>query len=315
MSHALLHGSHYLAVVAVCVAAAGPLAAGRWAWRAPRVAIVLWQLLAFSLASSLAGLCLAVGLAPYRTGELRGLLRLAYTVAPGGPPAAAGLTAAHLIAVALGAGTAIGLVAVLAWQLVSVDRVRRRHRSLLSLVADPDPADPELLLVDHPAALAYCLPGRHRAVVVSAGTVGRLDRDQLAAVLAHERAHARERHDLVLLPFAALCRALPRSRSLARAYAAVALLVEMRADDLALRVHPADRLSAALRVVSGAGGGRAVPAGALSAAADAQVLARLDRLAGLARGHRPGVRRAVSTAALVVATAVAATPLSLYLLP
>jgi Zn-dependent protease with chaperone function len=308
----LLHGSHYLAVVAVCLAAAGPLARARWTWRAPRVAIVLWQLLALSLGSSLVGLWLAAGLAPYRTGELRGLLRLVAT-------AATGLTPAHLAAVALGAGIAAGLATVVAWQLLAVDRARRRHRARLSLVADPLSAapgtrppttEPELLLVDHPAPLAYCLPGRHRAVVVSAGTVDLLDRDQLAAVLAHERAHARERHDLVLLPFAALSRALPRSRSLARAYAAVALLVEMRADDLALRQHPADRLATALRMVSGAGGGRAVPAGTLGAAADAQMQARLDRLVG--PSHR---RRAAITVALALAAVVAATPPSLYLLP
>jgi Zn-dependent protease with chaperone function len=303
MRHALLHGSHYLAVVAVCLAVVRPLAGARWTWRAPQAAIVLWQLLALSLGSSLVGLWLAAGLAPYRTGELRGLLRLVAT-------AATGLTPAHLTAVALGAGIAAGLTAVVAWQLLAVDRARRRHRARLSLVADPHPTDPELLLVDHPAPLAYCLPGRHRAVVVSAGTVGLLDRDQLAAVLAHEHAHTRERHDLVLLPFAALSRALPRSRSLARAYAAVALLVEMRADDLALRQHPADRLATTLRIVGRAGGAPTVPAGALGAAAGMQLRARLDRLAG-----PPHRSRAAVTVALTLAAVVAATPLSLYLLP
>jgi Zn-dependent protease with chaperone function len=306
--HTLLHGGHYLAVVAVCLAVAGPLARARWTWRAPRAAIVLWQLLALSLGSSLVGLWLAAGLAPYRTGELRGLVRLAAT-------AATGLTPAHLAAVALGTGIAAGLAAVVAWQLLAVDRARRRHRARLSLVANPHPTDPELLLVDHPAPLAYCLPGRHRAVVVSAGTVGLLDGDQLAAVLAHEHAHTRERHDLVLLPFAALSRALPRSRSLARAYAAVALLVEMRADDLALRRHPADRLATALRIVGHAGGAPAVPAGGLGAAAGGQLRARLDRLAGSGGRRRPAVTVALALAGLALAGTVAATPLSLYLLP
>ena len=57
-------------------------------------------------------------------------------------------------------------------------------------------------------------------------------------MLAHERAHARERHDLVLLPFTALCRAFPWSGSAQRAYAAVALLIEMLADDHALAAPP-----------------------------------------------------------------------------
>ena len=51
-----------------------------------------------------------------------------------------------------------------------------------------------------------CL-GCGRPIVISAGTLDLLDADELAAVLAHERAHLRERHDLVLLPFTALLRA------------------------------------------------------------------------------------------------------------
>ena len=67
--------------------------------------------------------------------------------------------------------------------------------------------------------------------MVSAGVLDLLDDGQLAAVLSHERAHARARHDLVLLPFAALCRALPGVRWARTAEEAVALLVEMAADD------------------------------------------------------------------------------------
>jgi Zn-dependent protease with chaperone function len=302
VTHALLHGSHYLAVIAACLAAVRPLAGGRWTWRAPRTAIVLWQTLAASLVSSLVGLCLAIGLSPYRSGELHALARLA----AGDPPA--GFTVGHVAAVAAGLAVAAALAAMVAWQFAAVIRVRSRHRSRLSLVAEPDPADPALLLVDHPAALAYCLPGRGRTMVVSSGAVGLLDRDQLAAVLDHERAHLRERHDLVLLPFAALCRALPRSRQAARAYAAVSLLVEMRADDRALRRHPPGRLASALRAVGGAGG-RPAPEGAM-AIADPQVSARLDRLA-----QPPRTRRVALCTALAIAALTASTPISLYLLP
>jgi hypothetical protein len=58
-------------------------------------------------------------------------------------------------------------------------------------------------------------------------------------VLAHERAHLRARHDLVLIPFTSLRRAFPRSRVIAHSYRTVALLVEMMADDHALRALPA----------------------------------------------------------------------------
>lgn len=313
MRHVVLHGGHYLAVIVACLAVAGPLAGSRRTWRAPRAAIVVWQALALSLGLSVVGLCLSVGLAPYRTGELPGLVRLVSAIAAG-EPTPAGLTAAHLAAVATGVGIAAGFAAVVGWQFVTITRVRARHRARLSLVADPDPADPQLLLVPHPGPLAYCLPGRHRTVVVSAGAVGRLDPDQLAAVLAHEHAHTSERHDLVLLPFAALRRVLPRSRLVARASAAVALLVEMCADDRALRRHSPECLSAALRVVGGHGGARSAPDGALGAV-DPQVHARLERLAGLERPtDRPGFRP-LTTGALAVVAVVAATPVSLFLVP
>ena len=55
-------------------------------------------------------------------------------------------------------------------------------------------------------------PALRSRIVISAGTLDLLDQAELAAVLAHERAHLRERHDLVLLPFTALLRAFRWSR-------------------------------------------------------------------------------------------------------
>ena len=98
-------------------------------------------------------------------------------------------------------------------------RDRRRHRALLSLLAHGDPKVPGALVVDYPAAAAYCVPGLRSRIVISAGALDLLDQAELAAVLAHERAHLRERHDLVLLPFTALARAFPWSVLVQRAYA------------------------------------------------------------------------------------------------
>ena len=86
-------------------------------------------------------------------------------------------------------------------------RARRRHRALLALIAREDPAVPGVRVLDHPSAAAYCVPGLRSQVVVSEGALKLLSADELTAVLAHEAAHVRERHDLVLLPFAALRRA------------------------------------------------------------------------------------------------------------
>ena len=56
-------------------------------------------------------------------------------------------------------------------------------------------------------------PGFHSRVVVSSGAIEALSDDELAAVLAHERAHLHARHDLVLFPFRSLCLGLARLRS------------------------------------------------------------------------------------------------------
>jgi hypothetical protein len=112
--------------------------------------------------------------------------------------------------------------------------------------------------------------------VVSVGTLELLGRRELAAVLAHERAHLRERHDLVLLPFTALRRAFPRSATCTDAHRSVALLVEMLADDRALRGRPARELVSAL-VRFGTAGTCPAPAGAL-AAGEGEVAARVTRL-------------------------------------
>ena len=123
-------------------------------------------------------------------------------------------------------------------------RTRRRHRDLLDLLATPWPAVPGAHVLDHPVPVAYCLPGLRSRLVLSAGVLDALEPAAVAAVLAHERAHLRERHDLVVLPFVAWGATAPFVRGMVCAQLAVAALVEMRADDVADRgyhPHPAHR--------------------------------------------------------------------------
>jgi hypothetical protein len=165
---------------------------------------------------------------------------------------------------------------VLLAALAAALQARRRQLALLTLLAHGDPKVPGALVVDYPSAAAYCLPGLRSRIVVSVGTLELLGRRELAAVLAHERAHLRERHDLVLLPFTALRRAFPRSATCTGAHRAVALLVEMLADDHALRGCPARELVSAL-VRFGTAGTCPAPAGTL-AAGEGEVAARVTRL-------------------------------------
>jgi len=186
----------------------------------------------------------------------------------------------HLVSLAASAALLTLLCWILAAAVAAVLRARHRQRTLLGLLAHDDPKVPGALVVDHPAAAAYCVPGLRSAIVISAGALNLLDTDELAAVLAHERAHLRARHDLVLLPFTALLRAFRWSATARAANAEVALLVEMLADDRARKRRPARELATALLRVGASGGGLA-PAGALAAtgiAVDGELTARVARL-------------------------------------
>lgn len=297
---------HFAVVAAVCMLAVWPLARAHWPWRAPGTGILLWQALGLSWGLSVIGTALAIGLAPYDLGVLPGLARLGADLTAKELPAQVDL--ARLAAVAAGLGLAALLLGALATCVVDMMGVRKRHRRLLALVAHDDPDAPGALVLDHPVAAAYCLPGIRAQIVVSAGALRLLDRSQLAAVLSHEQAHAREHHDLVVLPFVALRRALPRVGLVGDAVAAVSLLVEMCADDRALRQHAARPLAAAL-LRFGSEGSLVPPRGALGAAEE--VASRVLRLTG-PRRRLPAPARALVVAA---ATVLVATPVSLFALP
>ncbi|MGI9008295.1 MAG: M56 family metallopeptidase, partial [Streptosporangiaceae bacterium] len=257
-----------LAAVAIgCVPAARMLASAHWPRRSPALAIALWQALGLGWGVATIGALVGLGATGLhgRSGiGLSGVAGAAPRAATlllgpgsGGRPRWDAMTAVREIS--LIAGTL--LLALLCWVLVdaiaAVFRARHRQRALLQLLAHHDPKVPGALVVDHPAAAAYCVPGRRSAIVISAGALDLLDQAELAAVIAHERAHLRARHDLVLLPFTALLRAFRWSEAAQEANRAVALLVEMMADDRAGRRLPARELATALLRVGTSGGGGA----------------------------------------------------------
>lgn len=295
----MVYAAHFASAVVACYLTAQVLTRSTWTYRSPRVAIVCWQAVGLALGLSAIGLPLAVALTPYGTGIGNALARLA----TGHVPPGMGVVNVALLGVGFGVGgVLIGTTAVCGLRAI---RAQQRHRDLLSLVARDDPAAPGALVLDHPSAAAYCLPGVRPTVVVSAGTLSLLDRAQLAAVLSHERAHADERHDLVLLPFTALCRALPWAGWVRAARDTVALLVEMRADDKARRLHLDAPLAAALLRFATAPS-RVTPAGALGIA-DTHLDARVRRL--LTAGRPPLVR---GTLALAVAGSLVVTSVSMF---
>jgi Zn-dependent protease with chaperone function len=248
------------ALVAVLLAWPVPdaLCDARWTRRSPRLAIVLWQLVGLVGGLSAVAALLLLGFAPL-------------------PPGWAGV---NLVALVLAALLFSWLFGVLATSAARVERHLRRQRAVVDLLGRAE-AD-GVRVLDHPEPLAYCLPGPQPRIVITDGVLAALPPDELAAVLAHERAHAKGRHELVIQPFVAWQSALPFLAPARRATAAVAELVEMLADDAAAQAT--SRLTVA-RALARVGAGRPPGVGtndhssATSPnAAPASVLARVRRL-------------------------------------
>ena len=293
-----------LLLYAAAVSAAGAQWLPRAAWplRAPRAGIATWLASSLSVAVSLAGagLILAIPCAQVSTHavmlrECLSLLRAQYA-SPAG--AAAG---------AAGGLLALGVLGRVAWfsgkTMAGARRRRAAHDSAVAILARPGPAaDVRIIDSDRPAV--YCLPGRGR-IVLTTGVLTCLDSGQLDAVLAHERAHLSERHHLVLAFAGVLQDTFPAIGFFAVAARQVTYLVEVAADDAAVRRSPRLTVAAALLAVAAAG----APAGALGAGGSAAAL-RISRLIDPPPGDSRG-RRAVTAAALAAATGLAIAVLAL----
>lgn len=278
-----------LVLGALAVLLAGPVPALMSRWhalrRTPVAAMLLWQCVAAAavLAAIGAGLSLTTAHAWRSNGSF-----LQYAVAT----AALGLT---LIVVGrlLLSGHRVG---------TNLRALRRRHRIQVDLLARTERG---ARVVDHDVPVAYCLPGLNRSrVVVSAGALARLESDEVDAVLAHERAHLRARHDLVLEAFSVLHQAFPRWVSSKSALAEVRLLVEVLADRAAARVTGSLPLATALLTLAE---GRA-PQAAMGAAGPA--LAERVRL--LSNLEAP---RGQSALVILLALGVVALPTAFVVLP
>jgi Zn-dependent protease with chaperone function len=121
-----------------------------------------------------------------------------------------------------------------------------RHRELLALAGQPATDLPGVTVLEHGRPFAYCLPGRPGPVVLSSAALRRLEAGQLAAVLAHERAHQAGRHHRLVLLTQALRVGFPWLPSARLGHRAVARLIELAADDAAVRAQGRRQVAAAL---------------------------------------------------------------------
>jgi Zn-dependent protease with chaperone function len=278
------------------------LAGAHWPARDPVGALLVWQAVGLAGGLALLGSGVVYGLAPLGPSLPTAVDTAVDTLAEGLLPEIGVL---HVLALLAALALALRLVSVLVAVTVRTLRARRRHRDLLDLLGTPWPAVPGARVLDHPVPVAYCLPGLRSRLVLSAGVLDALDPPAVRAVLAHEQAHLRERHDLVVLPFVAWGATAPFVRGMVCAQVAVAALIEMRADDVASSAVTARELTGALRTMGGA-----APAAALSSFTDA-LDRRLLRITSPPRQLPLAVRVLVRLGAV----ALVGVPTALLLLP
>ena len=260
----MLLTAYLLATLAVLLAWPVPVALSRarWTSRSPFAAMVLWQSIALAGGLSMIGAMLVYGLEPLGDNLPQALRRVLGIVF--GNRGSDGLPFWHLFALCAAALLGAHLVFTLGLTYARITVQRRRHRELLEVLSLPSGAIERTLVINHPAPVAYCLPGGSRSVtVLSDGLVDALTPGELAAVVDHERAHLTQRHHLLLWAFEAWRQALPWLPTTRLSRQAVSSLVEMLADDVARRTAPDEVLVRAIALVA-LGSGESEPGAAPS---------------------------------------------------
>ncbi|ACY21851.1 peptidase M48 Ste24p [Gordonia bronchialis DSM 43247] len=136
-------------------------------------------------------------------------------------------------------------------------RIQRLHRDVVAVVGSTEADTPDVLWIDHPYPMAYCVGGRSGFVVATSALKTDLSPEARAAVLAHEFAHLRSRHHRVVGFCDVMARALPLVPLFRRAPAAVSALAEVDADMVAARTTSSAAVRAALTSIGAAGGSAA----------------------------------------------------------
>lgn len=273
------------AVLAIMLVGPVPhlLSKATWPQRAPRAAMVLWQsvavaavLSAFSTGLAIASMLLVPG------PDGRPTTSPTAEIAVLGLPLWLASVTVFALTILIGARFVYSIVRV----AVRTRRRRAHHRMLVDLLDNRQLRSAltcrdalrhhsgDLRVVELAEPVAYCLPGIRQRVVLSQGAIASLSDEELEAIVAHERAHLRARHDLVLEGFTAVHAAFPVFARSKAALGSVKLLVELLADDAALRATGPQPLARALVACSSS----RVPQGAM-AVGGPSTLIRVQRLA------------------------------------
>lgn len=208
------------------------------------------------------------------------------------------------VAVAIAVGSFVAICVRIGRALSRMRTHTFAHADAVRMVGKSSGRDVVFIEASEPAA--YCVAGRPPAIVVTTAALAALDEAQLAAVVAHERAHLDGRHAYVVAAMRGLTSALPKIGLFTKAATYISALLEMCADDAAARRHGRQPLLAGLLALSGAN----TPAHGLAAAAVA-VLVRAERLSDPPRGLAQIQARLTLSGAVA---AMAATPVAIVAL-
>lgn len=179
-----------------------------------------------------------------------------------------------VVLLTLTAGVALYTARRVIVALLKTRRSNCQHAEAVRIVGRPtEDADVVVITAEQPTA--YCVSsGRRSVIVLTTGALDLLNPAQLAAVLAHERAHLRGRHHHIVATLNALSAALPRLPLMRAAARSVPALLEMCADDASTRSYGRAPLLASLVALSTR---HRLPDGALAVAGTA-VMDRALRL-------------------------------------
>jgi Zn-dependent protease with chaperone function len=184
-------------------------------------------------------------------------------------------------------------------------RARSRDHARTARLVGRSTDHPDVVVLPAARPAAFCVTGRPHTIVVTRGAVDRLGEAELAAVLAHERAHLRGRHPQLTMVLRALADVLGFVPLFRRAAIAVTALLEMCADDDAVRRHGRDDLLSGMLALAAP-----APAAGMAVAATA-VAERARRLLVPARRELLWGHAVVVSVLIVVLTAAPAVVASL----
>lgn len=293
---------HVAALLGALLTCAAMLYGKPWTRSHPRLSVGLWHLLGLTIGLSVFGLLISIALRTLGLGVAPAL-----NVVGRGDQNVADLTATEIASLLGAALLAITTFMIYANLTLQRHRAQVRHRSLLSIVAES--RSNSMTLINHEAIVVYALPGRDPQIVATSAAIRGLDALQLRAVLAHERHHLSARHHLAVLPFS-MFRSVSRSVTLTAVENEIELLLEMCADDHAVREGHREGLIAAIDLFARRADASELPP--VSDCGNTSVLA-----ARRARLKQPPTRSGIVSALIgsVSALTLAATTISLYFLP